>query len=187
MLFVYLSQILKIMEFNLKKNSIDIGLKLGTILFIITALLYIYDLKYFYNGIQSGICIPIILGFGIYSILNAKKLNNQSLSFKQAFTAYFACIVIGYLLASIGEILIFEFIDPKAGKLINEELILQTKNSYEVFPPEYKPSDEFIRIQIENMQQNPRYSFYSVFMQYIFTLMINAFIGLIPALILKKS
>ena len=117
------------MEFSLKKNSIDIGLKLGTLLFIFTAFLYIYDLKYFYNGVQSGICIPLILGFGIYSILNAKKLNNQILSFKQAFTAYFACIVVGYLLASIGEILIFEFIDAEAGKLINEELILQTKST----------------------------------------------------------
>ena len=32
------------METNLKKNTIDLGIKLGTVLFVITALIYVIDL-----------------------------------------------------------------------------------------------------------------------------------------------
>ena len=37
------------METNLKKNTIDLGVKLGTFLFVITALIYVIDLKLFTN------------------------------------------------------------------------------------------------------------------------------------------
>jgi len=178
---------MKMMGFNLKKNSADIGLKLGTLIFIISALFYLYDLKFFYNGTLSLISIPLIMGFGLYSIVNAKKLNNQFLSFKEAFTSYFICIVVGYLVISAGDIIIFKFVDPEAGKIINEELIIQTKIGFESLPQEYRLSDEVISSQLENMGNNPRYSYYSVFMQYMSTLLVNIFIGLISALILKKS
>ena len=35
------------METTLNKNSIDLGVKLGTFLFIITAIIYVVDLNYF--------------------------------------------------------------------------------------------------------------------------------------------
>ena len=39
------------METTLNKNSIDLGVKLGTLLFIITAIIYVVDLNYFSNFI----------------------------------------------------------------------------------------------------------------------------------------
>ena len=85
---------MKMTEFNLKENSADIGLKLGTLIFIISALLYLYDIKYITNGLLSGVSIFLTLGFGVYSIINGRKLNQQIISFKNAFTAYFLCIVV---------------------------------------------------------------------------------------------
>ena len=174
---------MKMTEFNLKENSADIGLKLGTLIFIISALLYLYDIKYITNGLLSGVSIFLTLGFGVYSIFNGRKLNQQIISFKNAFTAYFLCIVVGYLVVSVGDIIIFQFVDPEAGKILNEELMIQTKNKYETWQ---MPADQ-ISMQLENMQNYPRYSYFSVFMNYIFILLINAFVGLFPAFILKKS
>ena len=175
------------MQFNLKKISIDIGLKLGTLIFVLSALLYIYDLKFFYNNTLSFICIPLILGFGIYSIFNARKLNNQVLSFKDAFTAYFLCIVIGYLIVSLGDILIFRFIDPEAGKLINEEVMIAYKIQSEMLIADGWLTKEDVSMQLEDMQNYPRYSYYSIFFQFMIILLINAFVGLLIALVFKKS
>ena len=42
------------------------------------------------------------LGFSIYSVFSARKLQNDIISFKEAFTAYFLCIAIGYLIVQQG-------------------------------------------------------------------------------------
>ena len=171
------------METNLKKNSIDTGLILGTVLFILSTLMYINGLEYFYNGTKTLFYIPVILGFGIYSIIKSKKLQNQIISFKEAFTAYFLCIVIGYLIASTGDIMIFKFIDPEAGNIINEESMIITKQALELM--DWNIED--INITLDRMQNNPVFSYGNIFVNYFIVLLMNAFIGMIPALILKKS
>ncbi|MAQ00038.1 MAG: hypothetical protein CMC51_04425 [Flavobacteriaceae bacterium] len=168
---------------KLKKNSYDLGIKLGTILFVVSALIYMYDLKFFYNGVQSLACVPIMLGFGIYSIYKNKKLQNEIISFKESFTAYFLCIVIGYFIASIGDLLIFKFIDPEAGKIINEELMIQQKQMGELL----QQASEDISKQLDDMQKYPRFSYRNIFLNYMVVLVINAIIGVFPALIFKKT
>ena len=55
------------METNLKKNTIDLGIKLGTFLFVITALIYVIDLKLFTNTwIMLAFMLPT-LAVSIYS------------------------------------------------------------------------------------------------------------------------
>tara|TARA_B100001113_G_C20762784_1_gene471669 strand:- start:6 stop:530 length:525 start_codon:yes stop_codon:yes gene_type:complete len=174
---------MRMMEFNLKKNSANIGVKLGVVLLILSTFSYIYDIKLFYNRVLSSCSFPIIIGFCIYSIYDAKKLQNQIISFKEAFTAYFVCIVVGYLILSVVDIIIFKFIDPEAGKIINEELMIQQK---EIWDSQQKPEDEITK-GLANMQNYPRYSYFSVYMNYMFTILFNAFVGLFPAFILKKS
>ena len=96
------------METNMKKNTIDIGIKLGTLLFIITALVYVIDVKLFTNPyLMLSFMLPTII-LGIYSVIRARKLQNQVISFKEAFVAYFLCVAIGYFIATIGNIVLFQ-------------------------------------------------------------------------------
>tara|TARA_B100000900_G_C20498616_1_gene682750 strand:- start:516 stop:1031 length:516 start_codon:yes stop_codon:yes gene_type:complete len=171
------------MEFDLKKHSFDLGIKLGTVLFIITAFLYLTNIEFFYNGLKAALFFPIILGFGIYSAYSSKKNLNQIITFKEAFTAYFACIAIGYLITSVGDIVIFKFINPEAANLINEESMIKTK---QVFEKAQVNSNE-IDIVLENMRNNPVYSYINIISNYFIIILINAIFGMIPALIFKRS
>ena len=171
------------MDFDLKKHSIDLGIKLGTVLFIITAFLYLINIEYFYNGLKAVLFFPVILGFGIYSAYSSKKNLNQIITFKEAFTAYFVCIVIGYLITSVGDIVIFKFINPEAANLINEESMILTKQGLEMM----KVNSNEIDIALENMRNNPVYSYSNIISNYFIIILINAIFGMIPALIFKKS
>ena len=109
--------------------------------------------------------------------MSCRKLENKS------FTAYFLCIVIGYFIASIGDLLIFKFIDPEAGKIINEELMIQQKQMGELL----QQASEDISKQLDDMQKYPRFSYRNIFLNYMVVLVINAIIGVFPALIFKKT
>ena len=160
------------METNLKKNTIDLGIKLGTFLFVITALIYVIDLKLFTNTwIMLAYMLPT-LAVSIYSVYSAKKIQNQIITFKEAFTAYFLCVAIGYLI-----------IDTAAADLIHEEIMVFTKTMMENFN---SPS-EVIALTMDEMQKNHSFSWMAIVQNYANALLRNAIFGLIIALIFKKS
>ena len=171
------------MEFDLKKYSIDLGIKLGTLLFIITALLYVINIEFFYNGLKTALFFPTILGFGIYSAYKSKNYLKKIITFKEAFTAYFVCVAIGYLVTTIGDVVIFKFIDPETANLINEESMILTKQTFEMM----QVNSNDIDIALENMQNNPVYSYSNIILNYFIIILINAVFGIVPALIFKKS
>ena len=116
------------MKTILKKNSFDIGIKLGIILFLFTITIYAIDIKYFSNlFLMLGVYRIPVIAFGIYAIVNNKKLNKGFLSFKEAFTSYFLCIVLGYLIVNIGSIFIFKFYDPVSAETINQNILSTVK------------------------------------------------------------
>ena len=161
------------MSTSLKKNSINLGIKLGLVLCLITVLIYSVNLDYF-NGTKDTLYFLAMLGFGFYSIYFSKNLQNGIISFKEVFTSYFACIAVGYLIAKFGEILIFKFIDPAAGDIIQEmvkAMLLEGGN------------EEYARV----LDDNHYYSYFFVFNMYVTVLLVNAIFALILALILKRS
>ena len=67
------------MVMDIKKIAADLGLILGLVLFLLNAIFYIVDLELFLNG-ASLISFVLVIGFGIYSIINSrKKLGGLSL------------------------------------------------------------------------------------------------------------
>tara|TARA_B100002052_G_scaffold177491_1_gene161571 strand:- start:717 stop:1235 length:519 start_codon:yes stop_codon:yes gene_type:complete len=171
------------MQTNLKKNSIDIGIKLGTILFIITAVIYVVDINYFSNFLlMLAIFRGPVIGFGIYAIVNNKKLNNGLLTFKEAFTSYFLCIVIGYIMVNTGSILIFKFIDTEAAVIINENAMVAVKEMLKSFNT---PSD-IIAATMEEMQNNDAFSYRNIIIEFFNRLLMNAIFAVPLALIFKK-
>ena len=171
------------METNLKKNTIDLGVKLGTLLFVVTAVIYVIDVKLFTNFTTMLAYIIPALAFSIYSVFNARKLQNQIISFKEAFIAYFLCIAIGYLILTIGNIALFKLIDPGAADLIHEETMVATKEMLENFGT---PS-EMVSLTMDEMQNNHSFSYKAIFQNYANALLRNAIFGLAIAAIFKKS
>ena len=59
------------------------------------------------------------------------------------------CVAIGYLIVTMGNIVLFKFIDPAAADLIHEEIMVFTKTMMENFN---SPSD-VIALTMDEMQK----------------------------------
>ena len=177
------------MKTILKKNTFDIGVKLGIILFLITITIYVIDINYFSNlFLMLGVYRFPVIAFGIYAIVNNKKLNNGFLSFKEAFTSYFLCIVLGYLIVNLGSIFIFKFYDPVSAETINQNMapavrdFMNTFNSFiYIFPP------EMVEVETERIRNFDGFSYPNIIEQFFYRLLMNAIFAVPVALILKKQ
>ena len=168
----------------MRKNTIGLGVKLGTLLFIITAIIYIVDINYFSNFLLMLVVyrVPVIL-FGIYAVINNKKFNNGFLSFKEAFTSYFLCIVLGYFIYNLAIIAIFKFIDPVAAEIINENTMVAMKEWMKSFGA----TSEMISATMQEMQKNNPYSYFNIATEFFTRLLMNTIFAIPLALMLKKQ
>ena len=168
----------------MKKKSIDLGIKLGTLLFIITAIIYIVDINYFSNFLHMLMVYKVpVISFGIYAIINNKKMNNGLISFKEAFTSYFLCIAIGYFIHNLGIIAIFKFIDPGAAEIIVENTMVVMKEWMKSFGA----TSEMISATMQEMQKNNPYSYFNIATEFFTRLLMNTIFAIPLALMLKKQ
>ena len=171
------------METELKNIATDLAYKLGGVLTITTVIAYSVDFKLFLNPfIGVGFGIFIIL-FGIYSIIQSKKENSGIISFKEAFKSYFITISLGYFIGSLTTILVFVIIDPDAAKILDEELLVMSKEMMEGFGM----SKEIIAISLEEASKKSNFSISSISLQYVMNLAFFSVIGTLVSLIFKKE
>ena len=170
------------METNMKNLSIEIGYKLGGILALSTILVYAIDFKLFLNPwVGIGFFIITVVA-GVYSTIQSRKINNGA-SFKQAFTSYFIAVAVGYLLGNLTTILVFVIIDPEAAKVLDEEMLIMTKEMLEGFGM----SSDMIALSMDEASKKSNFSLSSIAMQYVGNLVFFSLIGLLTSLIFKKD
>ena len=171
------------METELKNIATDLAYKLGGVLTITTVMAYSVDFKLFLNPfIGIGFGIFIIL-FGVYSIYQSKKQNSGIISFGEAFKSYFITISLGYFIGSLTTILIFVIIDPEAATILDEEMLVMTKEMLEGFGM----SKEMIAISLEEASKKSNFSLSSISLQYVMNIAFFSVIGLLVSLIFKKE
>ncbi|KIA99196.1 hypothetical protein OA93_06080 [Flavobacterium sp. KMS] len=104
----------------IKKNGITYGVIIGIVLALITAIMYSIDLKLFVSGWIGGLTFVIFLAITIALLVKTKKDLNNIFSFKDAFTTYFIAVLIGILISTFFNIILFNFIDPSAKETLGE-------------------------------------------------------------------
>jgi len=171
------------MKTELKNIATDLAYKLGGVLTITTVMAYSVDFKLFLNPfIGIGFGIFIIL-FGVYSIYQSKKQNSGIISFGEAFKSYFTTISLGYFIGSLTTILIFVIIDPEAAKILDEEMLIMTKEMLEGFGM----SKEMIAMSLEEASKKSNFSLSSISLQYVMNIAFFSVIGLLVSLIFKNE
>ena len=133
-------------------------------------------------GISEPTGIAIIV-FGTYSIIQSKKENSGFISFSEAFKSYFITISLGYLIGSIVTILVFVIIDPEAAKVLDDEMLIMSKEMLEGFGL----SKEMIAISLEEASKKSNFSLSSISLQYVMNIAFFSLIGLLISLITKKE
>ena len=171
------------MESTTKSSAINYGLYLGAILSIISVVIYAVNLDLFTEWWLGIILFVLVVVYGVVSALKSRKILDGLISFKQAFASYFITIAVGTLIATVIGIAIFTFIDPEAATYLNEQILILTKQTMERFGA----PQEVIQAAIEEASTKNNFSLAMQGQAFIFRLAFYALIGLIVALIVKKS
>lgn len=166
----------------IKKNGIKFGVISGLTSVVLTALIYVIDIKLFTN-IFVG--LAFLFAFLILGIIQLKELKKQltPLLFKDAFTAYFIGALIGILISTAFSIVLFNFIDTAARDMIHENLITfqtETLQKYDV------PNEEIVKV-VKEMKENPQFSINGLLFGIIKSLIGAIIFGLILSAIFKSK
>ena len=164
------------MEKSIKSIATNNGLYLGLLLTLVYVIAYAVNLELLTKWwIGIGLLIAIVI-FGIVSISKTKSALGGFISLKEGFTAYF--------ITSIVSIVLFNFIDPDAAITLKEKTIEATAETMR----NWNAPEESIIQTVEQMREQPnQFSIGSVLQSLVIQLVIYSIIGLIAALIMKKS
>ena len=91
----------------IKKNGVAFGFLTGLCSVLITTLIYIIDLKLFTSFWLGIINKGIYLSIGIFLLVKTKKELKSIFSFKDAFTTYFICGLVGIAISVTFNIILF--------------------------------------------------------------------------------
>jgi len=172
------------METSTKSSAINYGLYLGGFLALITVIgyaVYLELLTKWWLGI--GLFIVIIV-FGIISTAKSKSMLDGIISFKDAFSSYFITVAIGFIISTVVSIIIFNVIDPEAAIALKEQTIDAT---IEMMRSLGAPEDAVEETLTKMEEQKNQFSIGPQIQSTFIFLGIQAVIGLIIALVMKKS
>ena len=171
------------MEQTSKSNSINLGLYLGATLAAIVVLIYTVNLDFMVEWWLSIALLTVVITFGVVAGIQAKNNNSGFLSFKGAFVNYFLTIAVGTAISAVVGIVIFNVVDPEAATHLNEQILLNSKQMMEGFGL----PQEAIATALDEASKKDNFSIGSQVQSYVFSLALYALIGLIVALIVKKT
>ncbi|MCK0109310.1 DUF4199 domain-containing protein [Flavobacteriaceae bacterium S0825] len=171
------------MEKSIKSSAINYGLYLGGALSLITIAIWFVDINLMANMWLGIFLLLAIIAFGVVSTAKSKSLNGGFLSFKEAFSSYFITVAIGIGISSIVSMILFNYIDPEAAKQIQQLTVESTINMMEGFGA---PA-EAIAEAVEKIESQNQFSIVNTLKSLAWGFLFQAIIGLIVALIMKKS
>ena len=167
----------------IKKNGIMFGVVIGLFSVLVTTLIYTIDLNLFTSWWIGILNILIYISISIYLLVKTKKELKGIFSFKEVFTTYFISVVIGILISTVFNIILFNFIDPAAKDTIKE---LSIKFAVEMMQKFNAPSDS-INQAIKDMQANDQFSIGQLLKGAVFSILFSSVLGLILGAIFKSK
>ena len=167
----------------IKRNGVTFGILSGIVSALITATIYAVDLNLFVSWWIGVVSILIYLVLGIILLSKTKKEMNGLFVFKDVFTTYFISAVIGIVIGTAFNILLFNVIDPSAQDTLKEITI---KNAVAMMQKFNSPAAA-INEMIAKMKENNPYSVVELLKGSIFSMVFSAIIGLIMAAFFKSK
>jgi hypothetical protein len=167
----------------IKKNGIKFGVIAGIIGVLITAGIYIIDLKLFTAWWLGIISFLIYLILGIVLMIQTKKALQNNFSFKDAFTTYFIYAIVGIAISVVFNIILFNVIDPGAKETVKELSIEAAVDMMKKF----NTPTAAIKEAVEKMEEQDQFETFQQLKGSIFSIIFSAIFGVILAAIFKSK
>jgi hypothetical protein len=127
--------------------------------------------------------MTVIVVFGAYAAIQAKKNQGGFLTFKETFTSFLVAVLVGLSISTLFSVLLFNVIDPEAKQIITDNVIKMTTEMMGKFGT--KPAD--INAIIKEMQKTDSFGVVGQLKGFVFNIIIYSVIGLITALIIRRE
>ncbi|MRX38277.1 DUF4199 family protein [Flavobacterium sp. LC2016-23] len=167
----------------IKKNGITFGVMIGIASALVTATIYAIDLNLFTSWWMGLIGIAISLTLSIILLSKTKRELNGIFPFKEAFTTYFIAAVIGILISTFFNIILFNVIDPGAKDTLSELIIKYTVGMMQKFGTPASAINE----TIAKMKLSNPYSTIELLKGSVFAIVVSSIFGLIFAAFFKSK
>lgn len=167
----------------IKRNGITFGITTGVVSALITTSIYAIDLNLFISWWVGILSISTYLIIGIVLLSKTKKDLNGIFPFKDAFTTYFISAVIGILISTVFNIILFNFIDPAAKDTLRELTVKYTVDMMQKFGTPASAINE----AITKLKENDPYSIVELLKGSIFSIVFSSIFGLIMAAFFKSK
>nr|WP_315140592.1 DUF4199 domain-containing protein [uncultured Flavobacterium sp.] len=167
----------------IKRNGITFGITTGVVSALITTSIYAIDLNLFISWWVGILSISTYLIIGIVLLSKTKKDLNGIFPFKDAFTTYFISAVIGILISTVFNIILFNFIDPAAKDTLRELTVKYTIDMMQKFGTPASAINE----AITKLKENDPYSIVELLKGSIFSIVFSSIFGLIMAAFFKSK
>ena len=165
----------------IKRNGITFGVLIGIVSSLITATIYAIDLNLFSSWWIGITSIIVYLILGIVLLSKTKKEVKTVFTFKDAFTTYFIAAVIGILISTLFNVLLFNVIDPSAKDKLLEITMKITANMMQKFGTPASVINE----AIAKLKETNPYSTIELLKGSIFSIIFSSIFGLILAAFFK--
>lgn len=166
----------------IKKNGLNYGLIWGAIYILFVTLLYVLDPVYLIKPTKF-ISFLFYITLGIMVINSVKKQLNGYISFKEAFSTYFLCSVIGLLISTTYDIILFNLIDPSIKEPIKEYLLTTGVEGMKKFGAKTDDIKKFA----EEITKNDTFSPINQLLGLVQAFLISAVFGSLLALIFRNK
>ena len=165
----------------IKRNGITFGVLIGIVSSLITATIYAIDLNLFSSWWIGITSIIVYLILGIVLLSKTKKEVKTVFTYKDAFTTYFIAAVIGILISTLFNVLLFNVIDPSAKDKLLEITMKITANMMQKFGTPASVINE----AISKLKETNPYSTIELLKGSIFSIIFSSIFGLILAAFFK--
>ncbi|MFV5702677.1 DUF4199 domain-containing protein [Flavobacterium sp. XS2P12] len=167
----------------IKRNGITFGVISGIISALVTTSIYAIDLNLFTSWWVGVLILTVYLIIGIVLLSKTKKELNGIFSFKDAFTTYFICAVVGILISTLFNIILFNVIDPAAKDTLRELTIKYTVSMMQKFGTPASAINE----AIAKLKENDPYSVIELLKGSVFSIVFSSIFGLLMAAFFKSK
>ncbi|CAM3661649.1 hypothetical protein FSS13T_00860 [Flavobacterium saliperosum S13] len=166
----------------IKKNALNYGIIWGVVYILFVTTLYVLDPLFLIKPTKF-ISFILYIVLGIMIINKTKKELGGYISFKEAFTTYFLCSVIGLTISTLYDIILFNIIDPSIKEPINDYLVTKGVEGMKMFGAKTEDIKKFV----EEIQNNDQFSPLNQLLGLIQAFLISAVFGSLLALIFRNK
>lgn len=183
------------MNESIKKNSLNFGFFLGTLLIVPALLGYVIDTIFIVSYWSSIIQFIGIVALGVFCIIHSRRILGGFISLKEAFSSHFSMLVVGFSISSLFNIMLFNFIDVNfVTKIIDayeQEILSQKERLIELTKDQNQEQlketlGEFDSA-IEILKLGNHFSIISMLKSWLVQVAFYAFFGLISARFLRRE